>query len=186
MKYIGITGKARSGKDTFADILCEEYDFAKVALARPIKEACSLIFGIPEENFYLDDKKEETDEYWKMSPREIAQIFGTEAMRNAFGDDIWLRVAEQHIRQSISSLPEGHIKGIVISDIRFENEAKWMRGEMNGQIVHIHRCSLGDGVVRGHVSEMGVRWENGDLGLHNDGSLEGYKEQIRRMCDEII
>jgi len=42
---IGITGKKRSGKDTVASCLVENYMFVKYSLADPIKEACKDIFG---------------------------------------------------------------------------------------------------------------------------------------------
>ena len=40
MKLIGLTGKARSGKDSVGDHLKNKFNFHSYALASPIKKAC--------------------------------------------------------------------------------------------------------------------------------------------------
>lgn len=42
---IGITGLARSGKDTFTKFLCEETNYYQYALASPIKNTVNILFG---------------------------------------------------------------------------------------------------------------------------------------------
>ena len=65
---IGISGKKRSGKDTVADFLIQEYGFIKYGFADPIKQIAKIIFGFNEEQLY-GDKKEEIDKIWKIKPR---------------------------------------------------------------------------------------------------------------------
>ena len=48
MQVIGLAGRKRSGKDTAALILEEEYGFKRLALANPLKECLSTFLGVPE------------------------------------------------------------------------------------------------------------------------------------------
>lgn len=55
MKIIGLHGKARSGKDEVAHIMCSMFDFEQVAFAGKLKEYSKLYFGLTDEQIY--DKK---------------------------------------------------------------------------------------------------------------------------------
>ena len=48
MQVIGLAGRKRSGKDTIALMLEEEYGFKRLALANPLKECLSTFLGVPE------------------------------------------------------------------------------------------------------------------------------------------
>lgn len=52
MNLIGITGKAGSGKDTVADILCRNHGFVRVTLADVMKRFCKEIFGFADEQLW--------------------------------------------------------------------------------------------------------------------------------------
>ncbi|MDX8383318.1 MAG: hypothetical protein R8M45_04495 [Ghiorsea sp.] len=168
MKIIGIAGKARSGKDTVAGWIQTNLNARLYSLADPIKKAGSEMFGIPLDNFYNPEFKEKKDDFWKISPRHIAQILGTEVGRDMFFRDMWLKRAEMEINKEKES--NDHIV-FCIPDIRFENEANYIRNN-DGFIIHVSRPSLGDTVVRKHVSENGVEFKPGDVDIYNDGSLE--------------
>lgn len=45
-KVIMVNGKKRAGKDYFSDVLCQRFDFTKVALAKKLKDAACGIAGI--------------------------------------------------------------------------------------------------------------------------------------------
>ncbi len=160
MKLIGITGKAGAGKDTAANMISHTV----FSLATPIKTAAAVIFGLPIKNFYDQSLKEVVDEHWNMSPRSMIQLLGTEACRGAFGDDIWLRSMEK-----IMTLSTG-IDKFVIADIRFENEADWLRGQ-GGQIVHIVRPNQQLIKTDSHTSEAGVEVKEQDIVIMNKGTL---------------
>lgn len=48
MKLIGISGQARSGKDTAADFIISELGYTKISLADPIKRYCRSVFAFSE------------------------------------------------------------------------------------------------------------------------------------------
>lgn len=61
---VGIAGKARSGKDTVAKYLIEEYGFKSISFATALKEGLGRrVFGLTDDQLY-GDKKEVVDEFW--------------------------------------------------------------------------------------------------------------------------
>lgn len=86
------------------------------------------------------------DDYttYRMTYRQVLQIFGTEACR-ALYDDIWINSVIDVIRNN----PNGDY---VITDVRFDNEAAILE-HIGSTIVRINRVGAeGDG----HASEVGV------------------------------
>jgi len=160
-KLIGLAGKARSGKDTVGEYLRDEYDYTLYAFADPIKQAASKMFGIPLKDFYEGDR-EKVIPFWGFSPREILQKLGTEAGRDVFRKDIWLLRG----MQEWDNFSDG--VGLIITDVRFENEATMIR-EKGGQVVHIIRDDATQ--VSEHVSESGVAIEENDIVIYNNDSL---------------
>ena len=56
---IGLTGYARSGKDTVASILVEDYGFTRVAFADPIRDLLLKINPILENGYRLGEHVKE-------------------------------------------------------------------------------------------------------------------------------
>lgn len=55
---IGVSGRARSGKDTIAKIMIDKFGFKKISFADSLKEIASDAFEIPLNYFHDDDKKD--------------------------------------------------------------------------------------------------------------------------------
>jgi hypothetical protein len=55
---IGISGRARAGKDTVAEIFIKKFGFKRVSFADSLKEICSEAFGIELDTFHNNDKKD--------------------------------------------------------------------------------------------------------------------------------
>lgn len=187
MQLIGLSGAARSGKDTVGGYLVEKHNFKRYAFADPLKRACSEMFGIPLEDFHSDEKKEVVNEFWGFSPRQIAQLLGTEGGRELFRQDLWTKRAElaylQH-KEAIEYLQpqtfgklEG-MAGMVITDVRFPNEAQWIKA-MGGTVIHIERPGADGKVgVSAHASEAGYPDELKDHILLNAGTLEDLFDRV--------
>jgi len=196
MKLIGLSGLARSGKDTVGDRLVSEHNFKRYAFADPLKRAGSEMFGIPLEDFHSDDKKEVVNKFWGFSPRQIAQLIGTEGGRELFRDDIWVRRAHleyiTHL-ETTAMMPKDRydnnsvpgLGGMVITDVRFPNEAEWIK-EYDGIIIHINRPGA-DGVVgeAAHASEAGYPDELKDYIVENAGSLDDLYVLIDNLLETI-
>jgi len=137
---IGLTGRKRSGKDTVGKYMVDR-GYTRVAFADALKNACREIFGFTDEQLNGDELKETVDDYWEHTPREILQTVGTELFRNTLpkfcnniSNDIWIRVVGKKINDLIS---QGQTK-IVITDVRFENEYRFIK-QQGGKIFKIIR-----------------------------------------------
>ncbi len=189
MKIVGISGKMGAGKDTLANWVSErlkeegELEPVVLSFASPLKKACCAFFSWDEIVFNDRTLKEKTDPFWGISPRQAAQLLGTEGFRHLFGDDIHIRAMEK----TIDSLPNLDRKLILIPDIRFDNEADFVRSK-KGVIIHLKSSdqhNLND-ATKAHASESGIREENGDVYLYND-KLKGlgyFYSQIDRLLDD--
>lgn len=60
---IGLSGKAGSGKDSFADILVRQEGYTKLSFARNLKEMCKKVFGLTDYDVYDQEGKEKNFEF---------------------------------------------------------------------------------------------------------------------------
>lgn len=145
MKLIALTGLPRSGKDTIADYLCERHGFLRRRFADPLKEAAAILLGRPlfEMQGERGFDREAILPEWGFTTRDFLQRFGTEAMRNNFGQDFWIRRMQNRLHG---------LNRVVITDCRFENEAAMVRS-MGGIVVGVSRPGTVDS---GHISDAPV------------------------------
>lgn len=179
---IGIHGHAGVGKDTLAKSLENNFDCVKLAFAGKLKEACDVLFGI--RHWYYEEYpsfKNLPLDFWGKSPREIWQLFGTEAMRKTFGDDIWLKIMEVELRQYPN-------KNIVISDCRFKNEVEFIL-EKGGYIIHLTRNGFSGKVgVPEHESEREFILPKGKniITIDNSGTIEELEAKVKLLVPSIL
>lgn len=163
---IGITGLARSGKTTASNFLVEEKNFHQISFAWALKRACSAMYGVHISKFFVGDRLD-VDPFWKITYREMLQKVGTDMVRNHIDPDFWVkRVAQQISRMDNNKTP------VVIPDVRFENEATWVR-EQGGIIIRLVSESSGlPGDLGKHISESGIAFNNNDFIVENHFSPE--------------
>ena len=68
--------------------------------------------------------------------RKLLQRVGSEEGRDKYGADIWIK----HLHNWIKVLSSRGVERFIISDVRFENEAKWVKS-VNGEIIKINAPS---------------------------------------------
>lgn len=196
-KLIGLTGPAGCGKDTIADYLCAAHGFARYAYADPLRMEVAHAFGVdvdllmdraqkerPTDLLALDRCREtgfaEAMRYHyymadiPRSPRWIMQHWGTDYRRKIWGHDYWTREAEN----AIADMDRAGITRIVITDVRFEDEAEFIRAK-RGQLWHIHRPNLLD--VNPHISERGVAIHDTDIEIINSTTIGNLHTQVAMM-----
>jgi hypothetical protein len=159
---IGLTGKAGSGKDTVADYLAASRSFAKIAFADPIRRGIGVMFGLPPTSFQHPHKEEAIASFGK-SPRQMMQTLGTEWGRNLVHPDVWLILAKELTQTNL-----GDGQSVVITDVRFENEAQLIRS-LGGVIWHLNRTVAG--TQHSHISESGIDFAQGDRYIGNNNSI---------------
>lgn len=180
MILIGLSGPAGSGKDTAADALVRHMGFEKLAFADTLKRGICEMFYLGHEIFDTREAKESKIPGMNHSPRDLAKIIGTDCVRAMIGENIWVHVMAKRYQDFCAA---GFTR-IVISDVRFDNEAEWIR-RAGGTVVHIVRPSV-SWEKTGHESERGIAVEPDDRRLHNQGSVGEFGRITLAMADEII
>lgn len=168
-RLIGLHGPARSGKDTVGQMLVDGFCVERISFAEPIRDALRGMMGLTDEHFH-GSLKEVQMPWLGKSPRQLMQTLGTEWGRGVVHPDLWLLLAQRKID---AFFERG--RSVVITDVRFENEADLIR-QAGGQVWHVHRPNVQQ--VAAHASEAGIAFEVGDLRIDNNGSLED-------LCDEV-
>lgn len=193
INFIGVTGFAQSGKDEIVKIL-NTIGFTRVSLADPVRQGIYNInpfVFIPFEFKHLVEEispSKETYPYlcvyrlkdivdkigWDNAKkitevRRLLQYYGTEGARDIFGDSIWTDTADKYIK-------ENNIKKIAISDIRFENELKWLKSKQDSFLIKVKRPGIGP--INSHSSDLGINDNKCDIVIENNGTLEELKIKI--------
>ena len=170
---IGISGKAQSGKDTLGKYLCDEYRCLHYYFAKPLKEGAKVMFNLTDDQIA---NKEVPIEPWGISPRKIYQLLGTEVGRG-IDPAIWIKNAEMFIKKHPG-------RTVVITDVRFDNEATFIRNR-GGVIINIVRDKE-DIYESRHSSESGLKPDNVDLYIHNNGTIEDMCNHVTYMIQSGI
>jgi hypothetical protein len=171
-QIIAITGYARSGKDTVTEMLIEIFSkrgetWEKLSLASPLKDMLKVGLG-------LDDKDPRAEELYGVNYRTLAQTLGTEWGRNIVCEDIWTRIAEQRAKG----------KNVIISDLRFESEADWVR-KAGGVVVHLERKDLQRIAESKHSSEAGIDMHHGDYKILNNWNIRVLYDTCEQVAGDL-
>ena len=178
MKLIGLTGLAFSGKDTAALAIKESNDSTDIfAFAGPLKQACGTLFNFTDDQLYHPVIKEEIDSRWKKSPRQILQWLGTDVLRTYIDKDFFILNMAQRIKNS-------NAEYIIISDVRFDNEAEFIRA-LGGKIIKIVRPGSETTVHSAHVTEMGISEKLVDAVIQNDTGLEEFQHRVKFVVSTL-
>jgi len=160
----------------------------------PFIKAVSAIFALPERSWDAD-LRSNPDEYWKISPAEMLRLIKAMTYGD-FPDFDAQRIRHIQNTQNIQSsqppddqttfkAPVFDATGkevIIIKDIRFENEAHFIR-TLNGEIWHIIRDNVES--VKTHSSEAGIKVKPEDAVIHNNGTLEDYTSAIENAWKNL-
>ncbi len=175
-QIIGLSGYARSGKDTVANILVDTGKWQRISFAAKLKEAVYLLNpyiptgerdgGIRRLQYIIEQMGEDKAKDYGTEYRRLLQVMGTEVGRNLFGENFWVDIALK------TADPDKHI---VITDCRFLNEAQGVV-DLGGQVWRIRRP--GTGPVNNHPSETSLDEWDFDLFIDNDGTIEQLAQQI--------
>jgi hypothetical protein len=125
MRVIGISGKARHGKDTVAGLILDMADkefgvsLGKFPLALPLK--ARVYAELNGQNSYEDVFHNKPE-----AVRRRLQITGTEEGRNKFGPELWTGQVAAFLTYFAEEGMPG-LNGVIIPDVRFPNEVAFIR-----------------------------------------------------------
>ena len=186
---VGLTGKKRSGKDTFAAVLVEEFGFTRVAFADPLKDAALALNPIVDvttivsNGYAVPDTlrlRDAVDEFGWERAKEIPEVRRTlqeygHGIRG-IDPDFWIRAAKTRI----AAIDDP----VVVTDVRYLTEADAIR-ELGGLIVKTIRPETEDRSDR-HPSEVELESISADLDVFNIADVEALRRTARTVGETLL
>lgn len=172
---IGVSGYATSGKDTFAQYVCDMYPRMEIRkFSAKLKTIASILTGMDEHLFERQNIKDTILTGWGgMKVRDILQKLGTEAIRDGLYKDAWVNALFNDYREG---------DRWIITDMRFPNEYDMIRF-YGGIVVRVNRPGLQP--INGHESEVALNGHNFDYIVNNDGDLDSLKQKANVFVEEL-
>lgn len=193
---IGVTGVACAGKDTSVDFMIEmcknsNKTYERLFFARPLKEACKILFNMSDEDVYNQDFKElilrhdNGDPKFlidgiEASPRIILQWVGS-MLRNRIDKNFFLN----NMEENINIHKKNNIDFIFITDIRFDNEAELIKN-LDGIVIKIERTNHLKIKTSSHESENGIHDKFIHQYIVNDGTIDELRDKVSKFFGKYL
>jgi dephospho-CoA kinase len=199
MIRVGLVGPMMSGKTTVAQML-EKHGFTNVALADALKDDCATMLNditaviIRREGFVRLSKlpyvTRDSINKNKGAYRPLLQWYGTDFWRTYREQpEFWLQRLAKTVDQLADKDPN---RGVTTDDVRFINEAAFLRQRLGYILVRIHRPEeqrmallretypdpdvLNE--LLNHQSETASKMIEADFTLYNRSSLENLEKDV--------
>lgn len=158
---IGITGKQQVGKDTLAGYLANKHHCHRIGFADQLKRICRSYLG-------WDGNKDD-------GGRKLLQHIGTSTRE--YSPSFWIEQTDFMMRHIELGMEEQNIRW-VIPDVRFRNEADWIKSK-GGIIIRVVRNT---GIIDTHISETEMDAYQPDYTLQNNA----LPDNMFREADKIL
>lgn len=189
---IAFTGKTKSGKSTAAQILSQGFPSGvkELAFANPLKQGVKSMYNFSDDQLW-GRSKDVMDPRYQTTPRERLQHIAS--LMRGWNPDHWL---ERCIEEITTCQRNPNLSVVLISDLRYENEAKAIRA-LGGKIIHIDRPNRP--IVQSptedekkmveaseqHESEKGIARLSCDHVIVNDKSLTDFSDRLSDVVERI-
>lgn len=171
-----IAGKARSGKNTTANIFKEKYEKdSKKVILNPYTKYLKMYIEEITSQKYNDDNK----------PREFLQKLGVELIKEKLGKTNML------INRQIDDIDiySYYFDVIIIPDVRFENEITNIKNKYNNTYVIKINNNIDNNLTKEqkeHITETSLdNYNNYDFIINNDNNYQDLKNQVEEIYIKI-
>lgn len=201
MKVIALSGWKKSGKDTVADYICNNYPFVKYTFADDMKDLVCETYCLRNEQLTDQSLKEEPLLEYPVEPldsfNEGIHALLKDEFREHQGVRYWtpraLLILEGSVKRSVSNTYWtenlfARIKSmhddpyIVISDLRFKAEYEALEREFGDNLITV-RINRFDSVNTSDPSERNLDNTDFDVFIENKGNLEDLYKDVDRLME---
>ncbi len=200
-RIVGLCGRKGSGKDAVASVLVQRHGFVRVAFADALKDAARAIYGLRPGQVDDPHLKEIVDPFWGVTPRAMMQGLGM-LLREHGGqvvpdgtvppgtgvplraENVWIDAAFREIDRVRLSRGELGPVGVVVTDVRFPNEAERIVAHEGGTVFRVRRARA-EAVPDAHVSEHALDHLFGEF-PELDNNVEGDLRSVEALADRVV
>lgn len=195
---IGITGQMGAGKDTTARILKKaigeayskdgikhlEYECLTVPMAQKLKEVVAVMGGLPDYKWFDSQEFKSTSSPFfikgeKVTWRQMLQLVGTEGLRS-IDPNIHCQMFHNLLNNKKQSI-------VLVPDIRFDNEAQYIKDNFNGIILRVTRPETDKPRNEiTHDSEKGISRSLIDMSFTNDQDINFFGQLVSVYAEHFI
>lgn len=183
---IGLSGYARSGKDTVAKILQEKYEFTPLSFTTALNDV--LLATDPYVDFDHQGPRRLSSVInnvgWERAKdvypevRRLQQRLGTDGAREHIDDDVWIQALYNN---NVDLIENGLV---AITNVRFPNELDFVKDFMGGYTIRVERP--GYTPANGHISDTALDGYEFDVVIQNDGSLDDLEQKVIEVYESLI
>jgi hypothetical protein len=188
MQLVGICGEIGSGKTLVSDYLVNNLHYNEYAFAKPLKDIAITMGFTHTEVYGTQAQKLSKNKYWGIAAREFLQKFGTEIGREMMPSVIpnmdmgesgspWVKLFEIYWKSLIER--KGVSAKLVVSDVRFVDEAKSVKQNSGVVIRLVRRGKDTSGFEHKHSSETSMNGIEPDYIVTNDGTKDELYKKIQ-------
>jgi len=206
MKVIGLTGFAKSGKSTAAEIL-KSMGGQEVAFAKHLKDVCSVVLSIPRSHFddqaYKEVKFSQSVNLYQWEIEQILKYFevpvrlhpasvlkhqgtGLTSPRHVaqyIGTELLREIdTDIHIKMAFKLNEGSGAEFLICSDVRFANEMKAVRNG-SGMVLGISRkAATPENIENLHPSEREIPSliEGSTFVIRNESTIQEFQESVKK------
>lgn len=184
-QIIGLSGVARSGKDTVAGILHDLYGYTPVSFSDMLNKALLALDPLVIDDAGVINKPGHVFRYHQVidslgyekakevaEVRRLLQAMGTEVGRDLLGANIWVDALFKNLLG----------EKVAITNVRFPNEYDAVQ-ERGGVVWRVQRP--GFSAANGHISDTALDDHSFDGYIINDGSVRDLADKVMRLLDGI-
>ena len=193
----GITGKARSGKDTFAELFANALfkesgqRFILMAYAHELKLRVQKDFDLSFEQLWGDDKEVVDKRYRKYDTKPYSACLGSSSLPEgywtareilqAYGQFFRTIDYDFWVKSLFNVIEDKEYKNVIITDVRHPNEATPIK-ERGGYIIKVSRAT--ETTIHGvnHISEVAMDDYPADAYIANDGGLD----TLKKLAEDLV
>ena len=192
-RIIAFCGRAGSGKTTAANIITEHYDVARVSFASALRVMILPLLlaeteGNPEAvDTLLYEDKSKFIEVMGMTTREALQKIGS--LMRQHNPDVFVRTLDHQLKNfgRMTTVLSGGATTpditFVIDDLRYDNEAAYLKNFHEATIIRLQRSEEDLPEVPDHESERGIDDQYVDVTLSNTEDYAKYRQGILGLAE---